>query len=230
MLLDAFRHHVLGTDRSIAPDTRVAVGLVTYDSEAFWLRRATNAALLSLKYAGLPAHRTLWVLDNGKSSESEVPQDARIVRLPSGGNVGVGAGHNQLMRAAFAEGATVYVAIDSDGILNHDAVGALVRMVQAHDGRALVEALQLPTDDPKPYDPVTLDTPWVSGVCIALSRSVFEELDGFDGGFFMFGKDMDLSRRAQAAGFALKICPTAVFLRAVTNRKISAQGLAKYDR
>ena len=134
------------------------------------------------------------------------------------------------MQAAFAEGATVYVAVDPDGILNPDAVGALVRMVQAHDGRALVEALQLPIDDPKPCDPVTLDTPWVSGACIALSRSAFEELDGFDEGFFMFGKDVDLSRRARASGFALKICPTALFLRAVTNRKISAQGLAKYDR
>jgi GT2 family glycosyltransferase len=167
----------------------------------------------------LSATRSLWVLDNGDSSESVAPQDACVVRLPSGGKLAFGAGHNRLMRAAFADGAFIYVAINPNGIMHPNAVGALVRMVQAHDGRALVEALPLPVDDPKPYDPVTLDTPWVSGACLALSRIAFEELVNLDEAFSLYGDEMGLPQRARASGLVLKTCPTALFLRAVGNHE-----------
>jgi hypothetical protein len=46
---------------------------------------------------------------------------------------------------------------------------------------------------PKYYDPVTLETSWISGACFVLKRSVFEETGGFDESVFMYGEDVDLS-------------------------------------
>ena len=85
--------------------------------------------------------------------------------------------------------------------------------------RALRQAVQFPVEVPKPYDPVTLATPWVSGVCLAIPRAAFKELGGFDESFFMYFGDVDLSWRARANGFALRTCPCAMFLHAVTNRE-----------
>lgn len=50
---------------------------------------------------------------------------------------------------------------------------------------------------------------WVSGACILVRRSVLEELDGFDEGFFMYCEDIDLCRRVQD-GHELRYEPAAV--------------------
>jgi N-acetylglucosaminyl-diphospho-decaprenol L-rhamnosyltransferase len=51
---------------------------------------------------------------------------------------------------------------------------------------------------------------WVSGACILVRRSVLEELEGFDEGFFMYCEDIDLCRRIRAAGLDLLYAPEAV--------------------
>ncbi|WP_199707962.1 rhamnan synthesis F family protein [Teichococcus wenyumeiae] len=220
-LLDQIRAHTLGEGRLISPGTRLVVGFVTYNNEDADLRQAVQAATMSLRRAGLPLDGSIMLLDNGTSSEAILPADGNIRRLPSVGNVGFGAGHNLLMREAFAAGSDVYVAVNPDGMLHPDALGCMLRMVQAHANRALVEALQFPMEHPKPYDRETFDTPWLSGACLAIPREAYEVLGGFDDDFFMYCEDVDLSWRARANGFALKTCPAALFLHAVTNRQIS---------
>jgi len=65
----------------------------------------------------------------------------------------------------------------------------------------------------------------VTGCLLMAARSTWEMLGGFDGDFFMYGEDADLSLRARRAGFGPSITPRAVALHAVGAS--SANRLAK---
>ena len=62
-------------------------------------------------------------------------------------------------------------------------------------------------------DPAAYTSPgspdWVSGACILVRRSVLEEIDGFDEGFFMYCEDIDLCRRIRSAGHEVLFEPEA---------------------
>ena len=51
---------------------------------------------------------------------------------------------------------------------------------------------------------------WVSGACILLRRSAFEELNGLDERFFLYCEDIDLCRRLWDRGYAVRFDPQAV--------------------
>lgn len=54
------------------------------------------------------------------------------------------------------------------------------------------------------------DTGWLSGACLLVRGTVFEQLGGFDEGFFMYFEDVDLGRRVVESGFRNVYAPTAV--------------------
>lgn len=62
--------------------------------------------------------------------------------------------------------------------------------------------------DPAAY---TLRRPvdWVSGACLLVRRSALERVGGWDEGFFHYGEDIDLCRRAAQAGFEVWFEPAA---------------------
>ena len=49
----------------------------------------------------------------------------------------------------------------------------------------------------------------VTGCFLLLRRSLWEELDGFDESFFMYGEETDLCLRARKLGYTCMICPDA---------------------
>ena len=91
-------------------------------------------------------------------------------------------------------------------------------MALASQFDAIIEAVQFPEEHPKVYDPLTFETPWASGACLAIPRRVHASIGGFDDGFFMYCEDVDLSWRARAAGHSVRTCPRALFLHSVAGR------------
>ncbi len=53
------------------------------------------------------------------------------------------------------------------------------------------------------------DAGWVSGACMFVRRTTFEELAGFDEKFFMYFEDVDLCARAGRAGWRIVYAPSA---------------------
>ncbi|MDP9238344.1 MAG: glycosyltransferase family 2 protein [Chloroflexota bacterium] len=53
----------------------------------------------------------------------------------------------------------------------------------------------------------TRDVDWVSGAAIMMPRRVFDEVGGWDSGFFMFNEDVDLCRRVHDAGYRVVYKP-----------------------
>ena len=221
-LVSKLQDNALGCDIEISPNTNVFVGVVTYDNADTQVNRIVKSASRALEQAGVKTDDRILLIDNGTPSETVTQGNAAVVHLPSEGNIGFGAGHNRLMKEAFEKGADVYIAANPNGAFHHAAIAAILQMIEAQDKRVLVEAMQFPSEHPKRYDPFTFETPWVSGACLAIPRCAYEELGGFDEGFFMYCEDVDLSWRARANGFVLRMCPRALFLHEVSNRQQDA--------
>ena len=51
---------------------------------------------------------------------------------------------------------------------------------------------------------------WLSGSCLLLRRTAFDEVGGFDPGYFMYFEDLDLCRRLADAGWESVYVPSAV--------------------
>lgn len=218
-LVSKLQDNALGSDIKIDPDTSVFVGVVTYNNSEKQISRIVKSASRALEHAGVESDCRILLIDNGAPSGTVPSGNDAAIYLPSEGNIGFGAGHNRLMKEAFEKGADVYIAANPDGAFHHAAIAAILQMIEAQDKRVLVEAMQFPSEHPKLYDPFTLETPWVSGACLAIPRCAYEELGGFDEDFFMYCEDVDLSWRARANGFILRMCPRALFLHEVSNRQ-----------
>jgi len=72
-------------------------------------------------------------------------------------------------------------------------------------------------------DPVEATAGWLSGSCLLLRRSAFDEVGGFDPAYFMYFEDLELCRRLSRAGWQSVYVPSAV----VTHVGGAATRLAK---
>jgi hypothetical protein len=219
-LISRLQARALGCDCLVPSSTSVIIGVVTYNHDAQRVQKIIESAGAALTQAGLAREGSVLIVDNGRPTDSITAENPTVDRLIGQGNVGFGVAHNRLMKEAFKRGADLYITANPDGAFHPNAITALVQMMLAHFGRALIDAIQFPVEHPKPYDPLTFETPWVSRVCMAVPRAAFQELGGFDESFFMYCEDVDFSWRARAAGFVLRSCPTALFLHTVSNRPI----------
>ena len=138
-------------------------------------------------------------------------------------------------------------------VLRHDpALGAVGPRVRYPDGRHQASARRLPTlaetvghallglwwpDNPwtRAYrmtdaDPdLPREVDWLSGCVLGVRRSAFEEIGGFDPGYFMYVEDVDLGLRLRRAGWLLRYVPDAEVVHRVgasTSRRRTAMVVA----
>jgi GT2 family glycosyltransferase len=57
------------------------------------------------------------------------------------------------------------------------------------------------------YDRSPVEVPALSGCCMLIRRNAFEEVGGFDEGFFLFAEDVDLCARLGDAGWRILYSP-----------------------
>ena len=199
------------------------LGIVTYNNAPEQLAQLARSIEIAARHLDQTSvNLRVFMIDNG--DECLWPQSTvQRTRFASQGNIGFGRAMNVLMSAAFAEQDTEgFVCVNPDGVLHCNSLAELLSSYQAHP-RSLIEARQFPEEHAKSYDPQTLDTPWASGACLLIPRDIYTVIGGFDPNFFMYLEDIDLSWRARAAGFYVKVSPNALFGHAVLHRPHSTQ-------
>ena len=191
------RSLALGQNITLTP-VRLVIGLAGAP-DAAQCQIVVRSALLSAELAGVEPE-ILCPAQWGEAAPDGVRQ------IPATGTPA--AQHNAMLQAA-GEGA-IYLAVDPRGFFDPDCITALLRMSQAADHRALIEATAFPREHPRAYDPNSFDTAWAGGGCLLIPTAMADTLGGCEAGLETLWP-VDLSWRARQAGFAVKTCPTALY-------------------
>lgn len=82
------------------------------------------------------------------------------------------------------------------------------------------------------YEQAPLEVDWVTGACLLLRRSAFEEIGGMDTGFFLYWEDADLCRRLRSSGWKTAFVPlaTAVHVGGRASRHARLRALVAFHR
>ena len=129
-----------------------------------------------------------------------------VTYLHYGENLGSAGGHNRLF-ASLCEEHVVVCNADT-----YASPQLLVELLApfVDQGVGVVEARQVPLEQPKVHDPLTGDTSWASGSCFAARACVIAATGGFDSElFFLHGDDVDFSWRAKLEGWRVVHRPAA---------------------
>lgn len=140
-------------------------------------------------------------------------------------NLGFGEGMNRGVEAARRLGASRFLLLNPDAVIEADAASALLSHVAFHptslvaprilrpDGTVWFAGSDLYLDDGRirsrrrrlenvPEDRIE---PWLTGACIAVSDTLWSAVGGFSDDYFLYWEDVDLSHRVVAAGGDLVI-------------------------
>jgi len=201
----------LADRREVPGELRAGVAIVNYGSHA----------LVEQNHAHLGSDVHVVVVDNySGASERAACADLCVRRgwefVPNE-NTGFGEGVNLGMSRLIAAGCNVLVTANPDLQLSTEQLCALAGRALANP--AALVAPQIVTPLGRPWGRLGVisigegrlythgDHPgsprWLSGACLAICASFWQQLGGFAPGYFMYWEDVDLSFRAQKAGGSL---------------------------
>jgi N-acetylglucosaminyl-diphospho-decaprenol L-rhamnosyltransferase len=181
------------------------LAVVVADNKASAEPVAELAAAAQASY--LPLDRNRGYGDGMNAGVASLPQSVEWVLL-SNPDVILGAGSVDALVAVGTEDSTIGAvgpAIFTNGAIYPSARS--VPSLRTGIGHALFANIWLGNPWTRAYRRDTEDTPtrrdagWLSGACLLVRRSAFEQLGGFDPGFFMYFEDVDLGYRLGKAGY-----------------------------
>ncbi len=141
-------------------------------------------------------------------------------------NLGFGAGMNAGVERAVELGADTFLLLNPDATIDVASVEVLLARVVDQpmtlvapvvirpDGEIWSAGVDLHLDSGQMRgrsrrQPGARVMFWLSGACLMVSRTLWERLDGFADGYFLYWEDVDLSRRVIDAGGTLSVEPGA---------------------
>lgn len=204
---------------------------MTSSDEVSLITVAYNSArTLERFWAGRPFSSYRWtVVDNGSTDDSrEVARGLGAQVVEMGSNLGFSAANNAGVSSTDAE---VLIFCNPDVTVTAEGIEALVGHVRRHGGIVapqLVNADGSPQENgrgaPYPMRKVghllgrhdvrylrlaepgrSIEVVWAMGAAVAVRRSDFDRLGGWDERFFLYYEDADLCLRARAAGMPVRV-------------------------
>ncbi|MBI3667702.1 MAG: glycosyltransferase family 2 protein [Acidobacteria bacterium] len=192
---------------------------------ASWLKRCLGS-LLACSYPRLQ----LLMVDNASTDGSVALArriSSRIEVIENNSNLGFCAGNNAAIDYALQRGADYVALLNNDTYAEPDWLDRLVEVGEAHPQVGILGPVQLVFDGDQFNSWTTsalahllkalerdesgawLPVEWVEGSCLVAKRRVLERIGRLDPIFFIFFEEIDLCRRARAAGFQVAIVPSS---------------------
>ena len=193
----------------------VDIIIVTYFSA-----KEIRACLESVIKQTLFSECRVWIVDNASQDDTlnivETMASSNITLLPLKNNIGFGCAVNTA--AAYAKGEFIYL-LNPDALLKtpHD-LERLVAFSKVHPRAGVVGSRVLEPSGketkPRRHYPKEKKMPtslkglpgefaWVIGASFLLRTAVFNQVNGFDPDFFLYGEEVDLCLRIRKHGFEI---------------------------
>lgn len=163
--------------------------------------------------------------------------DAQLVLVETGGNIGFAAGNNVGFRYIVERGGADYVwLLNNDTVVAPSALRELVQRAESDSGCAAVGATLFELHDPERVQEMgggsasrwhgmvnvlgrgrsasaprssALELDYVSGGCALIRREVLTTVGLLDERFFLYAEDVDWGMRMREAGYTLGYAPAA---------------------
>lgn len=196
----------------------------------------TLACLQALGHSEWPVQA--WVVDNGgpEAGRGDLRRQVGERWIDPGENLGYGRALNRVATQALeSDGYDLLLCLNNDALVTPQAIGQLVRALEADPGRAIAVPRILRQEDPERLwygggeidwlrgsarvdggDPESAearrarDVGFATGCVMLVRLEAMAVAGGFDQRYFLYEEDVELSIRLRAAGWSLRYVPEAV--------------------
>lgn len=213
-------------ERGIQSLPPVSINIVTYDGAG-----SIASCLDSLTGLKYPNYRVL-VIDNASTDNTVSLIKSRypwVEIIQNGSNLGFGEGHNIGIRHALSQGTKYVWLLNQDAWVAPDSLSRLVGYAVSEPRFGAASPIILnpngsvwfaggsidwlrmraihSTPETIPSNPYVSD--YLTGCALFLGHNALKQDKCFDGRFFLYYEDADLSLRLRAQGLSLSIVPSA---------------------
>lgn len=209
---------------------KIKVGIITVN---FNNTKDTLLCIDSTKTLDKATNFNIYIVDNGSTDNSlkELKKIKDITLIKSKMNLGFAGGNNLAIKKALKDGCDYVLLINNDALITDPET--LTKLIKKNKGiSAPVVKFQRNEEDVYDYggrvdkvfgrnthyeSPFVIESlfptaDYYSGVCLLISKKVFEKIGLLDESYFLYYEDADFCLKAKHAGFRLTLCPEVTIL------------------